>query len=177
MKRKGTVKSKNEKPGASAPVVCHHGGWKGHYKRDCWCAGNADSGNGNTNMNAIAQPTALQIKDIKDAMGRLELAAGMSDGGTIVSTSSGNAIRSIMNHSSTPSSESLWANDFIMSMIDTQTRTHNDSIDVLVGNGADESVCPRWFAPHVEIHQCADPKLRTASESHLKHFGEKEASL
>ena len=105
-------------------------------------------------MNAIAQPTALEIKDMKDAMGRLELAAGVSDGGTIVSTSSGNAIRSIMNHSSTPSSESPWANDFIMSVIDIQTRTRNDSIDLLDGNGADETVFPRWFAPHVETHQC-----------------------
>ena len=52
-----------------------------------------------------------------------------SDSGTMVSSSSGDAIRSIMNLRSTPSPESLWEGDFIMSMMDIPARTHNDSID------------------------------------------------
>ena len=70
----------------------------GHYKRDCWYAGNLDKGNNNKIANAIAHPTAVQIKNMEDAMGRLELATDMSDSGTIVSSASGSAIRSIRNH-------------------------------------------------------------------------------
>ena len=86
-KRNERVNSKanDEKLGANASVVCHHGGRKGHNTRDCWYAGNAEKkGNDNKKVSAIAQPTAEQMKEIKDAMGRLELAAGMSDSGTIV---------------------------------------------------------------------------------------------
>ena len=69
---------------------------KGPYKGDWWFAGSGDKDDDNKKVNAIAQPTALQIKDIKDAVGRLELAAGMSDSGTIVSSSSGSAVRSFL---------------------------------------------------------------------------------
>ena len=65
-----------------------------------------------------------------------------------------------------------------MSLIDTPpTRTHNDSIEMQVDSAADGSVCPRLFAPHVQIHECADPKLRTACESPLKHLGEQLVKL
>ena len=64
-----------------------------------------------------------------------------------------------------------------MSVIDTPTRTHNDSIDVLVDNAAHESVVPRWVAPHVAVRQCADLKLRTASVSPLNHFGENVVNI
>ena len=64
----------------------------------------------------------------------------------------------------------------IMSVIHKQTRTHNGSVDLLFDTAAAESVCPRWFALHVEVQQCADTKLRTATESFLTHFGEKVVS-
>ena len=42
--------------------------------------------NDNKNDKACAQPTAVHIKHVKDAMGRPGLALGMSDSGTIVSS-------------------------------------------------------------------------------------------
>ena len=60
-----------------------------------------------------------------------------------------------------------------MSVIDTPTQTHHDSIGLHVDTIVAETGCLRGFAPHVEIHQCADPKLRIASEAPPNHFVEK----
>ena len=62
----------------------------------------------------MVQPAAVQINDIRDAMGRLELAAGMSGSDTVVSTCSGRAVRNILKQHSTPSPEALWAGGHIM---------------------------------------------------------------
>ena len=64
--------------------------------------------NDNKNDKACAQPTAVHIKHVKDAMGRLGLALGMSDSGTTVSSFFGRAVRSILKQSHAPSLESLW---------------------------------------------------------------------
>ena len=87
----------------------------------------------------------LHIKDIKDAMRRLELATGISDTGTIVSQLLEMRFGVSRNNMSAPSPESLWAGDHSMSVLHTQIRTQNDSTDLLVDHAADESVCPSWF--------------------------------
>ena len=108
VKGKGKSKTKDGKPGAGASRICHHCRRTRHYTCDCWHAGNADMSNDNKNDKACAQPTAVHIKHVKDAMGRLGLALGMSDSGTIVSSFFGRAVRSILKQSHAPSLESLW---------------------------------------------------------------------
>ena len=55
--------------------------------------------------------------------------------------------------------ELVWAGDCMMPAVNSHTRTHIDSIDVLVDNADDESACLRWFAPYVAICQCEEPKI------------------
>ena len=66
-----------------------------------------------------------------------------------------------MNRSSTPSSESLWAGDFVVSVIDDQTRTHNDSSDSLFDSAANEKAFGHvgllltWKYINVRTRNCA----------------------
>ena len=47
----------------------------------------------------------------------------------------------------------------------------------MVDNAADESVCPPWFAPWVKTVGCENPKLYTADQTALEHYGKKVVTV
>merc|ERR1712194_311197 len=49
--------------------------------------------------------------------------------------------------------------------------------DILVDNAADESVCPPWFAPWSMTVPCENPKLYTADQTALEHYGKKVVTV
>ena len=70
--------------------------------------------------------------------------------------------------------EFVWAGDCMMPAVDSHTRTHIDSIDLLVDNAADENSYPRWFAPYVAIFQSEEPKIAHSERMTSRPFWRKK---
>merc|ERR1712194_1006008 len=73
--------------------------------------------------------------------------------------------------------ESQWQGGYVASVGQAMPQHVGPSVDVLVDNAADWSVCPLWFAPHVPLQAGTNPRLQTASEEPLRFHGVKHVPL
>ena len=194
-KAKGKGKDKGKDRGKE--VTCYHCGRKGHYKNECWYNAEAKHSSGDQDpkgkgkgkakgkgkKHGIVNQLTDEVQSLKEtivSLGRKSSAseATASSSGTLTVQSLLRRTDHVVDDAS--QEHTAWAAEdgYVVAISGEDMREQwYVATHVLADNAADESVCPRWFAPEVPIVPCDDPMLRTANESRLQHLGQKTVTL